>query len=206
LTRSAERTPLVSLREVRVGSTSEPKIAAVRGALDAFVRGVRVAGVEVDSGVPAQPLGFREIVLGARNRAARARASGACDLGVGIEDGLVPLPVEESGEELRHLNVGCVAVTDGERFGVGFSSGFAYPPECSLRAARAREPIGALFDQMWRERRGDPAEPRSTGSGGNVGRLSCGALPRSEYGRHAVLCALIPFLHPDLYRGGGPVA
>ena len=34
---------------------------------------------------------------------------------------------------------------------------------------------------------------------GNVGRLSLGALSRAEYARHAVLCALLPFLHPDLY-------
>ena len=35
---------------------------------------------------------------------------------------------------------------------------------------------------------------------GNVGKLTLGVLTRSEYARHAVLCALIAFLHPDLYR------
>jgi non-canonical (house-cleaning) NTP pyrophosphatase len=34
---------------------------------------------------------------------------------------------------------------------------------------------------------------------GNVGRLTLGVLPRAEYARHAVLCALVAFLHPDLY-------
>jgi non-canonical (house-cleaning) NTP pyrophosphatase len=35
---------------------------------------------------------------------------------------------------------------------------------------------------------------------GNVGRLTRGVLTRAEYGRHAVLCALIRFIHPALYE------
>jgi non-canonical (house-cleaning) NTP pyrophosphatase len=38
---------------------------------------------------------------------------------------------------------------------------------------------------------------------GNVGKLTLGVLPRSEYTRHAVLCALVALLHGDLYNGTG---
>jgi len=38
---------------------------------------------------------------------------------------------------------------------------------------------------------------------GNVGKLTAGVLPRSEYARHAVLCALVAFLNPDLYPASG---
>jgi inosine/xanthosine triphosphatase len=42
------------------------------------------------------------------------------------------------------------------------------------------------------------SEPSGAGTG-NIGKLTLGVLPRSEYGRHAVVCALVRFLHPSLY-------
>jgi inosine/xanthosine triphosphatase len=193
--------PLGSVKRVRVGSQSGPKIAAVRDAFAAYVPDVEVRGVEVSSGVSAQPVGFEEIVCGARNRAAAARDDANCDLGVGIEDGLVALPLGAESAELQHLNIGCAAITDGERFSLGFSSLFAYPPEVSRRAVRNREPIGALFDRLWRERRGEFDWPPLASAMGNVGKLTAGVLPRGEYARHAVLCALVAFVNPDLYPG-----
>ena len=43
-----------------------------------------------------------------------------------------------------------------------------------------------------------PASPSAL-SVGNVGELTLGALPRADYTRQAVLCALVHFLHPSLY-------
>jgi inosine/xanthosine triphosphatase len=189
---------LAELRLVRVGSTNPPKLEGVRAALAAFAAHVTVEGVEVESGVPGQPLGFEEIVAGARNRAEGARRGGECDLGIGYEDGLVEIPGPTPG----WFNVGCAAVSDGVRTSLGFSSGFSYPPACSERAVAERRPIGALFDRLWRERRGSPPSSAQL-SLGNVGRLTGGALPRAEYTRHAVLCALAFFVHPDLYVEGG---
>ena len=198
---AAVPSPLASVREVKVGSRNEPKLAAVRDALRAYAPGARVAGVAVASGVPEQPVGLDEIIRGARNRAVLAGKSDACDLAVGIEDGLIELPDGESAPGTAHVNLGCAAVTDGRRISLGFSSGFAYPPACGRRAVDERAPIGALFDDLWRERRGGPSDRGM----GNVGRLTLGVLPRAEYARHAVLCALVAFLHPDLY-GAGPAS
>ncbi len=198
--------PLASLREVRVGSKNEPKIAAVRSALLAYAPKVRVEGVGVASGVAEQPVGFDEIIRGASNRARAAVESQACELAVGIEDGLIELPEAAAGSrsslsefKLRHVNIGCAAVTDGKRLSFGFSSAFAYPPDCSQQAARERAPIGGLFDRIWQRRRGESSALPSARGLGNVGRLTLGVLPRREYARHAVLCALVAFLHPDLY-------
>jgi inosine/xanthosine triphosphatase len=190
-------TPLAELRRVRVGSTNEPKLDAVRNAFAPYAPDVEVVGVDVPSGVPEQPVGWEEIVRGARNRARLARASEPCDLGVGLEDGLVALPDGEG--ELRHLNVGCAAIAHGERVWLGFSSSFAYPPGCTEPAVHDREPIGSLFDRFWEERRGE-AVARTLG---NIGKLTLGVLPRSEYIRHAVLCALVALIHGDLYNGTG---
>jgi inosine/xanthosine triphosphatase len=194
-------TPLTELRRIRVGSTNGPKLDAVRDALAPYAPDVEVAGVDVPSGVPEQPVGWEEIVQGARNRARLARASGPCDLGVGLEDGLVALPDGEG--ELRHLNVGCAAIAHGGRVWLGFSSLFSYPPECTEPALRDRAPIGSLFDRLWEQRRGEAVAPAVARMVGNIGKLTLGVLPRSEYTRHAVLCALVALIHGDLYAGTG---
>jgi len=199
VTRPSRENALAAVRWVRVGSLSEPKLVAVRSAIGAYVPDAKVEGVEVTSGVPEQPVGFEEIIRGARNRAAGALGGPSCDLGVGIEDGLVPLPVSNFAGEVAYLNIGCVAITDGGRTSIGFSSAFGYPLECSIPAVRDREPIGAAFDRLWEAHRGESAVKPSALSTGNIGRLSIGVLPRAEYARHGVLCALVAFLQPDLY-------
>lgn len=201
---------LAGVRRVRVGSTNPPKIEGVRAALRAFAPAARVEGVEVASGVPDQPLGFEEIARGARARAEAARAGAPCDLAVGYEDGLVRLPLGgeggAEGAEGDWVNVGCAAVSDGCRVSVGLSSGFAYPPDAVEPAVERRAPIGDVFDRLWAAR-GRPAAGGPSARGlGNVGRLTGGALPRAEYTRHAVLCALVAFLHPDLYARRGDAA
>lgn len=194
---------LAHVERVLVGTFNEPKIEAVRSAFAAYREGVRVEGVAVESGVPEQPVGFDEIVAGARNRARGAHASGPCNLAVGIEDGLVEIP----GVAAPALNIGAAVVTDGRRDSVGLSSGFAYPPGCLTAAMAERVPIGDLFDVLWRDHGGEAGSAPSGRSVGNIGKLSLGALQRSEYGRHAVLCALLGFLHPSLYAPSeGPTA
>jgi len=189
---------LSELRLVRVGSTNPLKLQGVRTALTPFSRDVTIEGIAVESGVPEQPLGFEEIVEGARTRAEKAQRGGECDLGVGYEDGLVALPGPAGG----WFNIGCAAVSDGVRISLGLSSGFSYPPACSRQAVAERQPIGALFDRFWEQRRESPPAPEQL-SVGNIGKLTRGALTRAEYTRHAVVCALTPFIHPDLYTGGG---
>jgi inosine/xanthosine triphosphatase len=189
------------LRSVRVGSTNAPKLEGVSEAIRAYAPGARIDGVAVESGVPGQPLGFEEIVAGARRRATEAARGGACDLAVGYEDGLVQVPVGPGTTSPRWFNIGCAVVLCGPDEGVGFSSGFAYPPGCAERAAATREPIGDLFDALWRRCGGEPAPLPSARSVGNVGKLTGGVLTRAEYTRHAVLCALAPLLHPALHRG-----
>jgi inosine/xanthosine triphosphatase len=194
---------------VCVGSAKAPKIEAVRSAVEAFAPGVVVEGVAVDSGVPEQPVGLDEIATGARNRARRAlAASGSpCELAFGIEDGLIEVTL---GGAISVFNVGCALVTDGVRESIGLTSGFAYPPDCTTPALERRADIGSVFDRVWRDYRlasGDrpasgngPEDEAPSGAGpGNIGKLTLGVLPRSEYGRHAVVCALVRFLHPSLY-------
>jgi non-canonical (house-cleaning) NTP pyrophosphatase len=134
-------------------------------------------------------------------------------LAVGIEDGLVSLSEAVEGQGggpgTGVFNIGCAWITDGEREGHGFSSGFAYPGGCLEPAVRDQAPIGDLFDGLWRQNRlvssgggsgSEPAKSEPSGrSGGNIGLLTGGRLDRSDYGSQAVVCALVRFLHVDLY-------
>lgn len=195
---------------VRVGTENPAKLGAVRAALAAYAPvpgGLTIFGVNVASGVSEQPIGWAEISQGARTRARAALSSGPCAIGFGIEDGLVELPVgagpvAESGRGTAIFNVGCAWVTDGSRDGTGFSAGFAYPAACREPAFRGGLPIGALFDRLWQAHR-SPLVPIAEGpsgrQGGNIGQLTQGRLDRSAYGTQAILCALVPFLHVDLY-------
>jgi inosine/xanthosine triphosphatase len=189
-------TPLAQVELVRVGTRNVPKLDAVRAAVSAYASGVRVEGASVPTGVPEQPVGWDEIVGGARNRARGALAAGACDLAVGIEDGLVEMTLEDRREV---LNVGCAFITDGVRESIGFSSAFAYPPQCIAPALDERAPIGRVFDRVFSAYSGEASETPSGATLGNIGKLSRGVLPRSDYARQAVLCALVRFLHPELY-------
>ena len=180
---------------IRVGTLNDPKIEAVRLAVEPYVSAAQVSGHAVESGVSEQPVGYGEITRGARERARQAYGAGPCALGVGIEDGLVEIP--ETGGEI--FNVGAAVITDGRRESLGFSALFAYPPACAEPALRQRAPIGEIFDALWQQERKTVAREPSGRSVGNIGMLTGGVLPRSEYGRHAVTCALIRFLHPDIY-------
>ena len=184
--------------------------------------------VEVASGVPEQPIGFEQIRNGARNRARAAFEKSDAVLAVGIEDGLTrlsdrpigkPSAMGSNEEDGVYYNVGCAWLTDGEREGHGFSAAFSYPPECCDPAVLDQRPIGDLFDELWRSRRAvvpsktptpelgnasglgsEPAKFAASGrQGGNIGMLTDGRLDRAAYGTQAVICALVRFLHTDLY-------
>ena len=229
----------------RVGTQNRAKLEAVRSALGGFAQDetiLQIVGASVPSGVPEQPIGWDEIASGARHRAHAAFELGGAALAFGIEDGLVRLssngPISgtssvspspaDSLPASEIFNVGCAWVTDGAREGHGFSSAFAYPPGCLDTAYAEQQPIGDLFDDLWRKNRDggpvsvgassrseshaaagphgappevqEPAETEASGRrGGNIGMLTQGRLDRTAYGAQAVICALMTFLHTDLY-------
>ena len=182
---------------VRVGSLNRAKLAAVRRGLDPFFERVEVEACSVESGVSEQPIGFAEIVTGARNRARDSWDPRHCQLAAGIEDGLVQV----DGTQTGFVNIGCCVLYDGDEEAIGLTAGFEYPPQ-AVRAATgpARHPIGGAFDAIFVEPEGwEKPGPCA----GNIGRLTNGALTRDEYGAQAVTCAFVRLLHPALYGGDG---
>ncbi|MBW9140781.1 MAG: inosine/xanthosine triphosphatase [Candidatus Aramenus sp.] len=72
---------------VSVGSTNPAKVEAVRVAIKTVGLKAEVVPVEVEPGVPPQPM-CEETYVGARNRAVKSLKKTGADLGIGIEGGV----------------------------------------------------------------------------------------------------------------------
>ncbi|MEM2226308.1 MAG: inosine/xanthosine triphosphatase [Candidatus Bathyarchaeia archaeon] len=175
---------------VAVGSTNPVKIRATEKAFSRAFPGLEVIafGIEVESGVPPQPLG-EETIRGAMNRAAKALEKSGADFGVGIEAGLFPFPNTLTG----YLELQWCAVRDrAGRASLGCGPGFEQPPaiiEEVIRGGRdVEEAIHIVFGIKGIGRRE-----------GAIGLLSKGLMDREELTESAVLMALIPILNEGLY-------
>jgi len=116
---------------VRVGSASAMKLKAARKAFATFFSKVQIVGVDVPSGVSAQPLSFGEIVLGARERARRAYSD--CDYAVGIEAGTFRM----AGSTPRLFQMTLACVFDGTRDALGSGPFFELPEALAKKVIRS---------------------------------------------------------------------
>ena len=189
-----------------------------------------VVGVPgVQSGVPDQPMGDAETKLGALNRArscaARARQpaaglwpeGGVVRFAVGLEGGLLALPVAAAAAAgagaggaggaagaaggLECFAVMAILAVDGggggapagERWGLARTASFPLPPRLCALVAGGME-LGDADDAVF-------GRSNSKQGDGTVGILSHGLVDRTEYYRHALVLALVPFTNPGLYFG-----
>ncbi|MEI6711367.1 MAG: DUF84 family protein [bacterium] len=111
--------------KIIIGTKNAGKIAAVKRGIDEYtiLMGSELGSCDVDSGVPAQPIGLEMIVSGARNRALAAYISGKYDLAFGIESGIFEVPYTKSG----YMDTTCCAIYDGEKYHLGLSCCIEYP-------------------------------------------------------------------------------
>ncbi len=173
---------------IAVGSLNPVKVEAVAGVVERLFGGAEVEGVEVDSGVGAQPVGMMETVLGAVRRAKGALRAGGAELGVGIEAGLVEVPLTLTG----YLDVQVCAVADERCITIGTGSGFEHPPEV-VRAVLSGAEVGEVMERLSGVREIGRKE-------GAIGFLSGGRLDRRKLTEQAVFMAFLPRLKPELYR------
>ncbi|REF34943.1 inosine/xanthosine triphosphatase [Thermasporomyces composti] len=146
--------------------------------------------VDVNPGVPAQPVGDEETLRGARNRAEAARlAHPNADLWVGIEGGVLErngglecfawIVVLGHGEQPGHL-----------RKGESRTATFVLPtPIADL--VRAGVELGEATDRVL----GCSGSKQRTGT---VGPLTGGVIDRVAYYAHAAVLALVPFRNAHL--------
>ncbi len=149
---------------IGVATENEAKLQGVAEAAALLFPGARVVRIpppELPRGLPRNG----EVLAGARARAQRALEEG-CEIGVGVESGLVRFPGAPSS-----LLLTLVLVNDGEKEGWATSAAFPLPTELAS---------------------GDLG--RITGPGGAVARFSRGHIRRKELVKEAALLALSQLL------------
>lgn len=174
------------MHRVAVGSTNPVKVNAARRIFGQLFPELEVVGVAVESGVRAQPIGEPETVAGASNRARAALEALDADFGVGLEGG-----VDFVGQDC--WMIGCCAIIhrDGQT-GIGKGHSFLLPPVVA-EGVRAGHEVGPLIDRL-------AGESDTKKKGGAIGFLTNGALQREDLFAAVVGAALVPFLHPELYK------
>ncbi|MCD6443722.1 inosine/xanthosine triphosphatase [Candidatus Bathyarchaeota archaeon] len=174
--------------KVAVGSRNPVKVKGVEKAFKIFYPDVCVVAVPVESGVPAQPIGFDQILEGAKNRASRAlQACRDFDLGVGVEAGMYTV----GG---LWFDVQVTAISDGENHVTyGFSPAFQLPEGFAHRLVEGEaEELEELVDEFY----------GTTGigkRGGFVSLLTKGVVVREDLTFYSTVMALIPRLNRELY-------
>lgn len=171
---------------VKVGSKNPVKIQATKNILGKFWDNLKVYSFEVDSGVPDQPIGLEQTIQGAINRAKEVY-SFDCDLGVGIESGLLETPHTITG----YVDLQWCAIYDGEKTTLGVSAGFEYPPAVVEEVLNGKE-VGDVMDEL--------TGVNNLGEKmGAVSFLSKGMLDRTGNTEQCVLMAMIPRLNGRIY-------
>jgi inosine/xanthosine triphosphatase len=175
----------LSFSRAAVGSTNPAKLEAVHRALARLAPGCSVEGVDVPSGVRAQPFGDEETRAGAKARARAALTMSGAEVAFGLEGGVI---FEDGAAWL----VSWVAAVDrGGR--VGEASGLRMPlPASSVARLRAGDELGDVIDALFDTR-------LSKQQAGAVGFLTEGFVSRTDAFADLVAMACAPFLRPDLY-------
>jgi len=171
---------------VAVGSRNPVKLAAVRAILERVQPSLHLEGVEVESGVPEQPVGDEQTQRGARNRAIAALRVTGAELAVGLEGGVVVL------DDGRMRSCAWAVVVDHNgREGMGGSLSMPLPELVAARI-RAGEELGHAMDAI--------ANVVGTKHGrGAVGILTAGLIDRQGAYEPMVAYALAPWLAPAFF-------
>ena len=175
------------MKKVIIASQNPVKIDAVNIAFKkAFPEEeFEFKGVSVSSNVSDQPMGDKEILLGAKNRTNNAMESFPdADYWVGMEGG-----VEEMEEGMGSFS--WVVVKSKDKEGKAKGNIFFLPQKVIELIKKGKE-LGEADDIVF----GDNNSKQKNGS---VGILTNNIIDRTDYYYVALILALIPFRNRDLY-------
>ncbi|MEX2723038.1 MAG: inosine/xanthosine triphosphatase [Candidatus Freyarchaeota archaeon] len=176
---------------IAVGSENPVKIAAVKNVMQKLLGDVKICGVKVSSGTPPQPLGLKQTLEGAINRAqkALAKVDGAI-LGVGIEAGLIDIRLNG---ELHYLDFQYCVILDKEgRRTFGAGPGFEYPPIVNQKVIKQNFEVGEVMEEI--------TGIKNLGEKmGAIGYLSHGLIDRTKLTELSVIMAMLPRINTELY-------
>ncbi|HLD81757.1 MAG TPA: inosine/xanthosine triphosphatase [Patescibacteria group bacterium] len=180
------------MKNVVVASTNPVKLAAVRYGFERVFSNEKFGfeTVSVASGVSDQPLSSSETLSGATTRAKNARMERSmADFWVGLEGG-----IERTQQGMLALAWIVVVGVSSETHGIigkGRTGSFFLPPEVA-RLIEAGHELGTADDIVF-------GRTNSKQENGAVGILTNNIFTRARFYSDAVVLALIPFLHTELY-------
>ena len=170
---------------VAVGSKNPVKINAAKSA---FVQlfpdaTIEASGLDVASGISAQPMSDEESISGARNRARKVLEQTKADFGVGIEGGLHKIGLD-------WFDTSWTVVCDARgKEGLG-SSGRIMVPANIMKHIHAGLELGQACDLVFNTTNVKQQE-------GFVGLMTNRVLNRTSTSTESVIAALAGFLHAD---------
>ena len=173
--------------QIIVGSQNPVKIRAVESAFEqVFPQTLfQISGCEAISGVSDQPMSDGETLLGAQNRADDCqRQHPEADYWVGLEGGC-----QFEGDALEAY--AWMVIRTQNQVGKARTAAFILPNAVAQLVRQGLE-LGDADDQVF-------GQKNSKQRGGAVGLLTRNIIDRQSYYEHALILALIPFLHTDLY-------
>jgi len=175
--------------KILVGSKNPVKIKSVEEAFSLYFQNFSVEGIEVNSGVPVQPIND-ETYIGAQNRAARLKEMSEvqnldADFFVGIEGGIAKL-------FNRWFAFGCMCIIDKENnVGFGNSPNFELPDMIVKKLLTGSE-LGRVMDEILNQQNTKQKQ-------GAIGFFTNGVMNRKELYVEGLKVAIIPFLHKDMF-------
>lgn len=176
------------MKKVTVSSTNPVKINATKSAFEKMFpeEQFEFEGVKVESGVSDQPMTDEETRKGAINRAQNATvAFPDADYWVGLEGG-----IEVAYGEMRTFAWIAIVDTQG-RLSTEKSVSHMLPPAIAKLVSEGKE-LGDADDQVFQRR-------NSKQTNGTIGYLTNDLVTRTSIYTDAVILALVPFRHQELY-------
>ncbi len=171
--------------KVVAASRNPVKINAVREGFLSYFDSVGAEGIDVSSGVPDQPVGDKETLLGAYNRAKNAKKEiPGADFWVGIEGG-----IEHRGEGT--MAFAWAVVLSAGKYGEARTTTFMLPAPITGLLNKGDE-LGTAIDKVFNQ-------DNSKQKRGAVGSLTKGQVSRTKLYVQAVQLALVPFVNPGLF-------
>ncbi|RLI99107.1 MAG: inosine/xanthosine triphosphatase [Candidatus Aenigmatarchaeota archaeon] len=179
------------MAKILVGSKNPVKITSVEEGFLKFFKDVEVIGIDVDSGVPDQPIN-NEIFKGAKNRALELKKKNELknlegDFFVGLEGGITEI-------HSKWFNYMVVYIIDNkDQTGISMSDHFELPKIIVEKLLNGGE-LGPVIDELI----GDSNIKQKSGA---IGFFTKDILNRKDLCRSGVITALIPFINKGLYFG-----
>ena len=174
------------MKKVIITSKNPAKIKAVENAFSTVFPNDNFdfEAISVASGVPDQPMGEAETLLGAENRVNNAKKLVKAEYWVGLEGG-----VAINGDELEAF--AWMVIHSNDRKGKGRTGSFFLPAKVAKLVHDGME-LGEADDVVF-------GQSNSKQKGGAVGLLTKGLLTRTDYYEQALILSLIPFINQEYY-------